>query len=506
MSDPRGIWIYILNRIDPSYVPRLKALGVGRVYLKVMDGKSNPMFWSHQCTTAIVGGLRAAGIEVFGWGYHYAVANPADEVAAVRAAMAFGLDGYVVDIEKEAEVPGSAGPVGALLAGLRPFVPAGRLGYTSFGAPQFHPAVPWQALNQGTDFAMPQIYFEAFSFGNSDADEVTQCVAANKALPGMKLMLPIWSSEAGARTPAPASELQDYLDRFAGSSIWRLPGVNEAGEAWNLRYDANPAVPAVSVDPVTTVQAIHHILRKGAVGSDVVGVRTLLQRVGYPSSGTADVFDDNLEQAVRRFQTIAGIGIDGRVGPETINALTGSSPAPQPELGKRATLALIAQEEGDLQLRWDDASSPAEKYLEPLRAEMERRGQIGAAPVFYNWCGAFVLWCCRKAGFTLPDAPDRPAHYFATFALVEAWVAWAKAENYWLDNTATAARGDIVIFNWFNQGTPFDHIGIVSSFTPGSATFRTSEGNSGNRTVNQTRQLANVVGFVRLPSSAAPLA
>jgi hypothetical protein len=501
MSDPRGVWIYILNRIDPNYVQRLKALGVGRVYLKVMDGKSNPMFWSQQCSAAIVGGLHATGIEVHGWGYHYAVANPNDEIAAVRAAMACGLDGYVVDIEKESEVAGSAGPVGALLTGLRPFVPAGRLGYTSFGAPQFHPAVPWQALNQGTDFAMPQIYFEAFSFGSSNADEVAQCVAANKALPAMKLMLPIWSSEAGARTPSPASELQDYLDRFAGSSIWRLPGLHEAGEAWNLRYDAGAATPVVPGDATATVQAIHHILRKGAVGSDVAAVRALLQTVGYPSSGVADEFDDSLELAVRRFQTIAGIGIDGRVGPETIKALTGRAPAPQPELGKRATLALIAQEEGDLQLRWDGPSSAAEKYLAPLRAEMERRGQIGTAPTFYNWCGAFVLWCCRKAGYALPDAPDKPANYFATFALVEAWVAWAKAENYWLDNTAAAARGDIVIFNWFNEGTPFDHIGVVSSFTPGSPTFRTSEGNSGNRTINQTRQLANVVGFVRLPGA-----
>jgi Putative peptidoglycan binding domain/CHAP domain len=498
MSDPRGVWIYILNRIDPNYVSRLKAIGVGRVYLKVMDGASANVFWANQCSTQIVGGLHAAGIEVFGWGYHYAVADPANEIAAVKSAMACGLDGYVVDIEKEAEVAGAAAPVNALLTGIRPLVPPGRLGYTSFGAPQFHRAVPWQVLNQGTDFAMPQIYFELFSFGSSNAEEVLQCVAANKALPGIKTMLPIWSSEAGARTPASAAELQGYLDRFPGSSIWRLPGGNEAGEAWNLRYDTTLAEPA---DFSRTVQAIHYVLRPGAVGADVATVRALLQQMGYASSSaTPDMFDDSLEQAVRQFQTIAGIGVDGKVGPETIKALTGQAPAPQPELGKREQLALVAQQEGDLHLRWANATSAAEKYLAPLRPEMQRRGQIGMAPVFYNWCGAFVLWCCREAGFTLPDAPPDPPNYFATFALVEAWVAWAKAEKYWLDKTAAAARGDIVIFNWFNGGTPFDHIGIVSSFTPGSAMFRTSEGNSGNITVNQTRDLANVVGFVRLPA------
>jgi hypothetical protein len=497
MSHPRGVWIWVLNRIDPNYSARLKSIGVGRVYLKVMDGKSASMFWAHQCSTAIVSDLKQNGIEVYGWGYHYAVANPAAEIAAVQAAMSCGLDGYVVDIEKEAEVAGASARVGSLLNGLRSLVPAGCLGYTSFGAPQFHPQVPWQTLNAQTDFAMPQIYFETFNFGSSNQAEVQACMTANGKLLGIKAILPIWSSESGASSPAPASELQGYLDRFPGSSIWRVPGVTEAGEAWNLRYDGQ-AAPTTAF--VSAVSSIGYIVRQGATGDDVSAIRALLQNLGYPSTGPSDVFNDSLEAAVRRFQTVAGIGIDGEVGPETIKAMTGTVPDPRPESGVRERLALVAQEEGDLQLRWQDSNSAAEKYLGPLRAEMHRRGHIGTSPIFYDWCGAFVLWCCRKAGYALPDAPSRPANYFATFALVEAWVAWAKAENYWRPADAGAARGDIVIFNWFNGGPMFDHIGVVSSFTPGSTSFRTSEGNSGNRTVNQSRQLANVAGFIRLPN------
>jgi hypothetical protein len=172
-----------------------------------------------------------------------------------------------------------------------------------------------------------------------------------------------------------------------------------------------------------------------------------------------------------------------------------------PELGLRERLALTAQNEGDLLLRWSGASSKAEKYLSPLRAEMQRRGHIGAAPVFYNWCGAFVLWCCREAGYALPDAPTVPPNYYATYALVSAWVDWAKAKGYWLPRDAEAARGDIVIFNWLDGGAMYDHIGIVSSFTPGSSSFRTSEGNSSNQTINQTRSIGNVAGYVRLSAT-----
>jgi hypothetical protein len=85
----------------------------------------------------------------------------------------------------------------------------------------------------------------------------------------------------------------------------------------------------------------------------------------------------------------------------------------------------------------------------------------------------------------------RRRDYYATYALVAAWVNWAKSQGYWLARNSDAARGDIVIFNWFNGGDIYDHIGVGSSFTPGSSSFWTSEGNSGNRTMNQTRGLDN---------------
>jgi len=495
MSAQQGLWIWQLAKIDANYINRMKSIGVGRVYLKVMDGASTPMFWMHQCTSQIVKSFKDAGISIFGWGYHYVVDDPSQEIAAVKTAFECGIDGYVVDIEKEAETAGAATRVQALLAGIRPFVPVGRLGYTSFGAPQFHPTIPWSILNATTDFAMPQIYFETFDFGNSNEAEVSACMEANQRLPQVRDILPIWSSEDGAKKPASTLELQQFLDRFPGSSIWRVPQQGERGEAWNLRYDGKPFT---LTDLVETVRSLTYIVRPGASGKEVSSIRALLAALGYPSSGPVDEFNESLEKAVRRFQTISGIGIDGRVGPETIKALTGATPAPMPELGLRERFALIAQREGDLRLRWDNDKSEAEKYLAPLRAEMQRRGHIGASPTFYNWCGAFVLWCCRQAGYALADAPN--GHY-ATYALVTAWVDWAKSLGCWLPASGDASRGDIVVFNWLDGGKIYDHIGVVSSFSPGSPSFRTSEGNSGNQTMNQTRQVNNVAGFVRLPTT-----
>ena len=158
----------------------------------------------------------------------------------------------------------------------------------SFGAPQFHPAVPWQALNQGTDFAMPQIYFEAFSFGNSDADEVTQCVAANKALPGDEAHaadLELRGRSPHAGTGIGAAGLSRPLRRLVDLGACRA-STRRARPGTCATMPA-PWYPPCRSIPVTMVQGIHHVLRKGAVGNDVVAVRTLLQRLGYPSSGHA---------------------------------------------------------------------------------------------------------------------------------------------------------------------------------------------------------------------------
>ena len=369
--------------------------------------------------------------------------------------MACRLDGYVVDIEREAEASGAAPNVDALLTGLRPLVPSGRLGYTSFGAPQFHRAIPWQVLDEKTDFAMPQIYFEEFEFGASNAAEVAACMEANRNLPSVKDILPVWSSEDGARDPATAVELQGYLDRFPGSSIWRLPHLREKGEAWNLRYDGE--FPALA-DLVAAVRSMSYIVRRGASGRDVAAIRALLTGLGYPSSGAAEEFNDSLEAAVRAVPDYLGNCCRWESRPGDNRALTGDVPVPMLELGNRERLALIAQKEGDLRLRWVDATSPAEKYLKPLRAEMQRRGQIGASPVFFNWCGAFVLWCCREAGYALPDAPTDPPHYFATYALVAAWAEWAKAKGYWLSSDVEAMRGNIVA----STGSTAAHSTIIS--------------------------------------------
>lgn len=488
-----GIWIWYLSRIRKDYLNKLTECGVKRIYLKVFDGKSTPMFWNFQCTPEIIQEFKNYGIQVYGWGFHYGTSDVQKQLDSVKKAMDCGLDGYIVDVEANVEDTNTHPYVEELLSGLRSFIHQGTFGYTSFGHPGFHKQVPWKVLNKYCDIALPQIYFEIFRFGSGNENEVQACLEAHKQMGLDKPVLPIWSSANNAIDPASASELQMYLNRYPGSSIWRAPHGDERGEAWNLIYDGNVFRNGsdLSVLPILT-----RVLRKGCIGEDVKILQKVLNGLGFNAGEADGTFGTRTEKAVKSFQIQAGITVDGIVGPETWGELRGQFNIEQPEQGVLAQLADLAQQECDKGLSWEGPYCEAEKYLSPLRKSMQGLGHIESSPVFFNWCAAFVTWCCRKVGIQIPDIPEG---YWATMALVESWKYWAKNNGYWHPKgSITPKRGDILVFEWFDGDVSLDHIGIIKGYTIGSPSIQTSEGNKGNKTQNATRLLSNVPGFIRI--------
>jgi hypothetical protein len=495
---PHGVWIWFRSKLRSDYLDKLVEREVKRVYLKVFDGRSQPMFWSLQCSPDIIQQFKSREIEVYGWGLHYGTPDVNPQVSAVKQALDCGLDGYVLNLVSHVEDPDTHPHVKELLIDLRPLVKPGTLGYTSFAHPGFHPQVPWHILDQHCDIALPQIYFEMFTFKPTNEEEVQACLKSQQEMGLTKPMLPIWSSSPNVPQPASASELQQYLKRFPGSSIWRLPHVGETGgQAWKLTYRDEPLV-VTGPEHLSELPVLTRMLRQGDQGEDVEALQRALNERGFNAGPVNGDFGPLTEAAVKAFQTQAGITADGIVGPETWGALGGSFEIEPPpiETGLRLKLANLAQKEAAKGLRWTGPNCEAEKYLEPLRKPMQDIGHIGAAPVFYNWCAAFVTWCCREVGAQIPDIPEG---FWATMALVESWKFWAQKKGYWFPrDSITPRRGDILVFEWFDGDLTLDHIGIVSGYTAGNSVIQTYEGNSGNQTANRTRQMSNVPGFIRI--------
>jgi len=169
---------------------------------------------------------------------------------------------------------------------------------------------------------------------------------------------------------------------------------------------------------------------------------------------------------------------------------------------KRHKLAQVAASEAALQFQGNDQKGgPAiEKYLVLLRDALKQRPatrHLAEPGVGFDWCGAFVYYCCRAAGFTFSPRPSM--QLLGTFAAVFIWREWAQLpENqFFLAASATPQPGDLVIFDHLLENVVCDHIGVVIAVDGNDLT--TAEGNVANRSGIFHRQRdQHINGYIRI--------
>lgn len=91
VAQPHGLWIWRLANLQSNYMDLLQRCGIKRVYLKILDGNSKPVFWGFQCSATIVKSFSDHGIEVWGWGFHYGAPDFSDELDGITKGLSFGL-------------------------------------------------------------------------------------------------------------------------------------------------------------------------------------------------------------------------------------------------------------------------------------------------------------------------------------------------------------------------------------------------------------------------------
>jgi hypothetical protein len=169
---------------------------------------------------------------------------------------------------------------------------------------------------------------------------------------------------------------------------------------------------------------------------------------------------------------------------------------------RRLRLALIARAEAELEPTGDvnRAGPEIEKYLSLFRETMNRRAgtqDYSDLSIGYSWCGAFVYYCCIKAGFQIMPEPTELVN--GSLAAVSTWHEWASLPGNHLLVAADGppAVGDIVLFDELLEQKPLDHIGVVVGVGPDSIT--TAEGNVHNRGGVFTRRRDRYINsYVRL--------
>lgn len=104
-----------------------------------------------------------------------------------------------------------------------------------------------------------------------------------------------------------------------------------------------------------------------------------------------------------------------------------------------------------------------------------------------EWCACFVSWCADQSGYIQSGAIPK-------FSLCSDGVKWFESKGRFRDASYTPAVGDIIFFDWGNNGT-IDHVGIVESVSCG--TVNTIEGNSGDKVARRSYSIgsSNIYGY-----------
>lgn len=100
-----------------------------------------------------------------------------------------------------------------------------------------------------------------------------------------------------------------------------------------------------------------------------------------------------------------------------------------------------------------------------------------------EWCACFVSWCADQCGYIDSGVIPR-------FSLCSDGVDWFSARGQFQDGSYVPVAGDIIFFDWGNDGG-VDHVGIVESVSGG--TVNTIEGNSGNKVARRSYSIGSAV-------------
>ncbi len=168
-------------------------------------------------------------------------------------------------------------------------------------------------------------------------------------------------------------------------------------------------------------------------------------------------------------------------------------------------LAEIALCEGRQQLQGDKnkAGLKIEKYLCTFRDafnKIDNTTKYSNRTVGFDWCCAFVYYCCLQAGFKFPVKPIES--HRSTLGVVKVWYDWSNlCENqfyYAVDKAGFVPEiGDIVLFDRLLENVELDHIGIVVGIEPEGVV--TAEGNVVNQTGVFLRPFNEQInGYIRL--------
>lgn len=115
------------------------------------------------------------------------------------------------------------------------------------------------------------------------------------------------------------------FDTSTTTAVVAFQGDNIVYRHWEMAFDGNIGPNTFDILWITAFTG-GRTLSEGVNGFDTVGLQVILQNLGFYRGRMDGYFGSLTRQAVRQFQSVFGITVDGIAGPETFYALGRSNP------------------------------------------------------------------------------------------------------------------------------------------------------------------------------------
>ncbi len=262
MLSGKGMYIWMINQCEQGDIQAIvqKAVdsNLSHVLIKIAD---NAFPCNQGYDMPLVQALQAAHIQVWGWHYVYGDRPTEEADIAIQRVQALGLDGYVIDAEKEYKHKRQSAIT--FTQRLRQGLPDTPIALSSFRFPNFHRELPWNEFLAVCDIHMPQVYWVA---SHDAAAQLRESKRQCDALPNARPYVPT-GAIYGAGGWAPTS--QDVLDFLEESKKLGLSAANlyswdyarahlphlwqaVSDYAWPTEQTPTPDTPAPAEGDITT--------------------------------------------------------------------------------------------------------------------------------------------------------------------------------------------------------------------------------------------------------------
>ena len=271
----KGMYVWQIRNCEGGDIKKIARLAVEarlqHVLIKVADSATpfNVTSGGRDLAYELTQALKAKGISVWGWHYIYGYYPVLEAQVALRRIEKLGLEGYVLDVEKEFKRPQARE---AAKQFFKRFYAGGTVNIpvalSSYRYPELHREIPWDIFLSNCQVNIPQVYW----MGSTNAGEqLRECADQFNKITQLP-MIPTGAAFTERGWSAKPAEITDFLRTaksmgFSGANFWEWSHARAAPSSWKVISDFDWGEP-VEPEPVPEPNA-----NKVTVNTNILNVR-----------------------------------------------------------------------------------------------------------------------------------------------------------------------------------------------------------------------------------------